>query len=55
MPIAGIPPFQVARERLAALAEGQVEWAIPWHCLHEFIGVVTHPRIYDPRRRSKTH
>jgi toxin-antitoxin system PIN domain toxin len=42
------PFYQVARERLAALAEGHVEWAIPWHCLHEFIGVVTHPRIYDP-------
>ncbi len=22
--------------------------AIPWPCLHEFLAVVTHPRIYDP-------
>jgi predicted nucleic acid-binding protein len=30
------------------LAEGSVEWAIPWPCLHEFVAIVTHPRIYDP-------
>jgi len=22
--------------------------AIPWPCIHEFLAVVTHPRIYDP-------
>ena len=21
---------------------------IPWPCLHEFLAIVTHPRIYDP-------
>lgn len=21
-------------------------WAIPWACIHEFLGVVTHPRIF---------
>lgn len=30
------------------LAEGQDTWAIPWPCLHEFLAIVTHPRIYDP-------
>ena len=30
------------------LAEGRAAWAIPWPCLHEFIAVVTHPRVYDP-------
>jgi len=33
---------------LAELAEGGARWAIPWPCVHEFIAVVTHPRIYDP-------
>jgi toxin-antitoxin system PIN domain toxin len=30
------------------LAEGVSLWAIPWPCLHEFIAIVTHPRIYAP-------
>jgi toxin-antitoxin system PIN domain toxin len=33
---------------LAALAEGTAMWAIPWPCLHEFLAIVTHPRIYAP-------
>ena len=42
-------PFH--REALAAmleLANGEARWAIPWPCIHEFIAIVTHPRIYDP-------
>ena len=27
---------------------GLGQWAIPWPCLHEFLAIVTHPRIYDP-------
>lgn len=30
----------------AVAAAGGV--AIPWPCLHEFLAIVTHPRIYDP-------
>ena len=33
---------------IAELAEGQALWAIPWPCIHEFLVIVTHPRIYDP-------
>ena len=33
---------------LQSLAEGGQRWAIPWSCLHEFLAIVTHPRIYDP-------
>src|SRR5258708_4067062 len=33
---------------VAELAEGRTPWAIPWPCLHEFLAVVTHPRIYAP-------
>ncbi|MDR3222058.1 MAG: PIN domain-containing protein [Candidatus Accumulibacter sp.] len=42
-------PFHAAAAKLiATLAEGKAAWAIPWPCLHEFYGVVTHPRIYAP-------
>jgi hypothetical protein len=34
--------------RIAELAEGQAPWAIPWPCIHEFLAIVTHPRIYAP-------
>lgn len=35
-----------ARAALKELAEGKQRWAVPWPCAHEFIAVVTHPRIY---------
>ena len=42
-------PFHVAAsQRIAEIAEGSASWAIPWPCLHEFLAIVTHPRIYDP-------
>ncbi len=33
------------------LAEGSVPWGIPWSCVHEFLAIVTHPRIYAPPSR----
>jgi toxin-antitoxin system PIN domain toxin len=33
---------------ISALAEGAALWAIPWPCVHEFLGIITHPRIYSP-------
>lgn len=33
---------------ITAQAESGTAWAIPWPCIHEFLAVVTHPRIYDP-------
>ncbi len=33
---------------VAGLAEGRARWAIPWPCVHEFLAIVTHPRIYRP-------
>ena len=29
-------------------AEGSAAWALPWPCVHEFLAIVTHPRIYRP-------
>lgn len=44
----GAPFHEAAAALLKSLAEGNAPWAIPWPCLHEFYGVVTHPNIYDP-------
>lgn len=37
-----------ARAVPRALAEGNRTWALPWPCIHEFLAIVTHPRIFDP-------
>ena len=37
---------EAAYARIRALAEGRAPWAIPWPCLHEFLAIVTHPRIW---------
>ncbi len=31
---------------MQSLAESSAPWAIPWPCVHEFLSVVTSPRIY---------
>jgi toxin-antitoxin system PIN domain toxin len=42
------PWHDKAAARLKILAEGKADWAIPWPCIHEFLAIVTHPRIYKP-------
>ena len=42
------PFHEAALSCMAGLAEGPASWAIPWPCLHEFLAIVTHPRIYAP-------
>jgi predicted nucleic acid-binding protein len=37
-----------ARAAIRKLAEDRSRWAIPWPCVHEFLSVVTHPKIYQP-------
>lgn len=37
-----------ARDVIRSLAEGTAPWAIPWPAVHEFLAIVTHPRIYAP-------
>ena len=37
-----------ARESVDSLRHQPAAWAIPWPCIHEFIGIVTHPGIYKP-------
>ena len=40
-----------ASARIAELAESRSPWCIPWNCLHEFVAIVTHPKLYSPPSR----
>ncbi|HEX9169377.1 MAG TPA: TA system VapC family ribonuclease toxin [Roseiarcus sp.] len=42
------PFHDPASKRMTELAEGSSTWAIPWPCVHEFLAIVTHLRIYAP-------
>jgi len=42
------PWHQAASRQLRELAEGTAAWSVPWPCVHEFLAIVTHPRIYKP-------
>ncbi len=39
---------------LSELAVSGRRWAIPWSCVHEFIAISTHPKIYRPPTPLKT-
>jgi toxin-antitoxin system PIN domain toxin len=39
---------EAAVARITELAEQRAPWAIPWPCIHEFLAIVTHPRIFAP-------
>lgn len=42
-------PFHArALKVITFLAEGDSPWGIPWPCVHEFLSVVTHPKIFNP-------
>ena len=42
------PFHQAALDAMLALTAGAETFAIPWPCVHEFLAIVTHPRIYKP-------
>ncbi len=42
------PWHATAFARLASLAEGREAWGLPAPCVHEFLAIATHPRIFDP-------
>lgn len=42
------PHHDRAAPALRDLATRGQPWAIPWPCVHEFLAIVTHPRIYSP-------
>lgn len=39
--------FHSAGDAIRRLAEGRENWAIPWPCVHEFLGIVTNRRIFQ--------
>jgi len=43
-----VPWHDGALRVLLELAEGGEPWAIPWPAVHEFLAIVTHPRIFVP-------
>ena len=42
------PWHGAAYAHISQLAQGRAPWAIPWPCVHEFLAIVTHARIYVP-------
>lgn len=42
------PFHEPAWQALSHLASSPGSWALPWPCVHEFLAIVTHPRIYNP-------
>lgn len=42
------PWHEKALARVTELAGSGVPWAITWPSVHEFLAIVTHPRIYSP-------
>jgi toxin-antitoxin system PIN domain toxin len=40
--------YEIASKRLIELGQGAGSWGIPWPCLHEFLNVVTNPRVFVP-------
>jgi toxin-antitoxin system PIN domain toxin len=39
---------KAADKIVTELAESKQSWAIPWPCVHEFLAITTHPKIYGP-------
>ena len=37
-----------AASLVRSLAQGRITWGLPWPCVHEFLAIASHPRIYDP-------
>lgn len=48
------PHHERASALLRDLAASSATWAVPWPCVHEFLAVVTHPRIYAPPSPAAT-
>ena len=42
------PWHEAAYKLVEELAQSRAPWVIPWPCVHEFLAIVTHPRIFNP-------
>lgn len=38
-------PHHAKAARAMRYLDGRGQWAVPWPCVHEFYGIITHPRI----------
>lgn len=45
---ADMPWHKAALSSMIKLAESGEPWAIPWACVHEFVGTLTRPKLLDP-------
>jgi toxin-antitoxin system PIN domain toxin len=43
-----VPEHKSALAAMMGLAASGEAWGIPWPCVHEFISIATHPRVYQP-------
>lgn len=48
------PHHEQAQRALSTLVGGPTPVGVPWPCVHEFLAVVTHPRIYRPPTEAPT-
>ncbi len=48
-----VPQHQLALSLLVDLVEGEVPWALPWPCVHEFYASVTASRWKSPTSPSR--
>lgn len=37
-----------AFKKIKELSESGRPWCIPWACIHEFLAIITHPKIFKP-------
>lgn len=42
------PHHEAALGAINQLASSAAVFAVPWPCVHEFLAISTHPRVYDP-------
>ena len=42
------PWHELADRCVTELAESGSPWTAPWPCIHEFLGIVTHPKVFRP-------
>jgi toxin-antitoxin system PIN domain toxin len=40
------PFHRAAKELIESLRSHSETWAIPWPCVHEFLSIVTHPKVF---------
>ncbi|WGX95895.1 TA system VapC family ribonuclease toxin [Nocardioides sp. L-11A] len=45
---ADAPHHHGARTAVEGIARSGDRFGVPWPCMHEFLAITTHPRIYDP-------